>query len=115
MVSLRGANQHAAWCSNYEFEDVICGIDDVDLFSLKPESIRSASVVRALACLETGVRQLTPHLNPLATDHAGEGLRPVRLRLHEPGGPEAGLSAIKGWKDRCRKKISATSSSTPVG
>ena len=24
LVSLRGANKHAAWCSNYEFEDVIC-------------------------------------------------------------------------------------------
>ena len=30
MVSLRGLNQQAAWCSNYEFEDVVCTLDQVD-------------------------------------------------------------------------------------
>ena len=29
-MSLRDTNKHAAWCSNYEFEDVICEVDEVD-------------------------------------------------------------------------------------
>lgn len=106
LVSLRGANKHAAWCSNYEFEDVICGIDDVDLFSLKPGTAYEARqwFVRRLIW-KPGVRQLTPYLNP--------GLQPVQLEkdydlfAYVCMNPAdlIYLSAIKGWKDRCRKKV----------
>ena len=106
MVSLRGANRHAAWCSNYEFEDVICGIDDVDLFSLKPGPAYEARqwFVRRLIW-KPGVRQLTPHLNP--------GLQPITLEkdydlfTYVCMNPAdlIYLSAVKGWKERCRKKV----------
>lgn len=106
MVSLRGANKHAAWCSNYEFEDVICGVDDVDLFSLQPGRASEARqwFVRRLVW-KPGVRRFTPHLNP--------GMRPVTLEKDyelfsfvcmNPA-DLVYLSAIKGWKERCRKKI----------
>ena len=106
MVSLRGANRHAAWCSNYEFEDVVCAIDDVDLFSLRPGKAYNARQWFARRLIwKPGIRQLTPHLNP--------GLQPVVLERDydlftyfcmNPADLIC-LSAIKGWKDRCRKKI----------
>jgi hypothetical protein len=106
LVSLRGANQHAAWCSNYEFEDVICAVDDVDLFSLKPGKAHEARrwLLRRLIW-KPGARQLTPYLNP--------GLQPVvierdyELFTYVCMNPAdlIYLSAIKGWKERCRKKI----------
>ena len=38
IVSLRGINKHAVWCSNYEFEDVITDIDNVDIYTLEPNT-----------------------------------------------------------------------------
>jgi hypothetical protein len=106
MVSLRGVNKHAAWCSNYEFEDVICATDEVDLFSFQPGTAYEARqwFVRRLIW-KPGLRQLTPHVNP--------GLQPIALEhdydllvyvCMNPG-DLIYLSAIQGWKERCQKKI----------
>ena len=35
LVTLRGLTTHAAWCSNFEFEDVIRSVDDVDVLELE--------------------------------------------------------------------------------
>ncbi len=106
LASLRGSNSHAAWCSNYEFEDVICGIDDVDMFSLQPGS--NFELRRRLArsmIWKLGLHRAIPHFNP--------GLKPVRIERDYDlfaficMGPAdlIYLSAIQGWKERCRKKI----------
>jgi hypothetical protein len=106
MVSLRGVNKHAAWCSNYEFEDVIGATDDVDLFVLQPGQAYEARqwFVRRLIW-KPGIRRLTPHVNP--------GLQPIAIGKNydlfvyvcmNPG-DLIYLSAIKGWKERCRKKV----------
>jgi hypothetical protein len=109
MVSLRGANQHAAWCSDYEFQDVICGIDDVDLFTLKPGKAYGATVVRArlVGAVFANSRRTSTH-----------GLQPSRWRRIDLFAYVCGpadlvyLSAVKGWKDRCRKRFVSWSSST---
>jgi len=36
LVTLRRVNTHAAWCSNFEFEDVIRSVDGVDMLELDP-------------------------------------------------------------------------------
>src|SRR5687767_6099643 len=36
MPTLRRLNAQAAWCSNYEFEDVIRQVDEVDVVELEP-------------------------------------------------------------------------------
>ncbi len=105
IVSLRGANKHAAWCSNYEFEDVICDIDDVDLFSLTPATAHEARQWFARRLIwKPGIRQLAKHLNP--------GLQPVTIEkdydlfVYVCMNPAdlIYLSAVKGW-ERCRRKI----------
>lgn len=106
IASLRGANRHAAWCSNYEFEDVICGVDDVDLFSLQPGSSYEARRWLARRMIwRPGLRRLIPHFNP--------GVQPITLQrdyelfafICMNPADLIYLSAIKGWKERCRKKV----------
>jgi hypothetical protein len=106
MVSLRGSNSHAAWCSNYEFEDVISGIDDVDMFSLKPgPRFELRRRIARSMIWKPGVKHLIPHFNP--------GLQSVKIDRDYDlfvficmGPPDLiYLSAIEGWKERCKKKI----------
>lgn len=106
IASLRGSNPHAAWCSNYEFEDVICGIDDVDLLTLDagPRFELRRRLARTMIW-KPGLNRVIPHFNP--------GLKPVRIERDYNlfaficMGPAdlIYLSAIQGWKERCRKKI----------
>lgn len=106
MVSLRGANKHAAWCSNYEFEDVICEVDDVDRLNLEPSYAYDARQWFARRLVwKPGLRRLTPYVNP--------GLKPIVLEreydlfLFVCMNPAdlIYLSAVKGWKQRCRRKV----------
>ena len=106
LISLRGTNSHAAWCSNYEFEDVICGVDDVDLFSLRPgKSFRTKEWIARRLVWRRGLRELIPYVNP--------GLQTVTLQhdyelfVYICMNPAdlIYLSAVKGWKERCKTKI----------
>ncbi len=101
MVSLRGANQHAAWCSNYEFEDVVCGVDDVDLFSPTPAAgLRDAAMVLAPS-------RLAARAAP--ADAASEPGRRRRFALKKDydlfvfvcmtPADLIYLSAVEGWKE----------------
>jgi len=69
LVTLRRLNTHAAWCSNYEFEDVIRSVDDVDVLELEPaphfelrqhvaRSIAWRSRFRAFSDLNPGVKRV---------------------------------------------------------
>ena len=65
IVSLRGINKHAAWCSNYEFEDVIAGVDDVDVYSLEPGmAYEQRNWFARRMVWKPGLRLLSPFLNP---------------------------------------------------
>jgi hypothetical protein len=105
IVSLRGINKHAAWCSNYEFEDVIGSVDEVDLFTLEPgvAHARREWLSRRLIW-RPGLKHLTPYVNP--------GLRKIRLERQydvfvfvcmNPS-DLIYLSAVDGWKD-CKQRI----------
>jgi hypothetical protein len=102
LVSLRRLNGHAAWCSNYEFEDVIGSVDDVDMLELDPAPRRALSqrLSRALA-----FRGLSTTFNP--------GVRPVELR-HDYDlavficmnvWDLLYLNALRGWRTRCKVKV----------
>lgn len=106
MVSLRGANKHAAWCSNYEFEDVICEVDHVDRLHLEPGyAYETRQWFARRLVWKPGLRLLTPYVNP--------GLKPIVLErdyelfIYVCMNPAdlIYLSAVKGWKERCQKKV----------
>jgi hypothetical protein len=71
LISIRGLNPHAAWCSNYEFEDVIRAVDEVDLLELRPAA-------RA-AMRERLARRVAWHGRGTAFAQLNPGVRPVRL------------------------------------
>ena len=106
LVSLRGVNQHAAWCSNYEFEDVISASDSVDRFTLTPARGYAAREWLASRFIwREGLNRLTPHFNP--------GVHPIRLErdydlfVFVCMNPNdlIYLSAVDGWKSRCATKV----------
>jgi hypothetical protein len=105
MVSQRNIRKMAAWCSLYEFEDVIAEIDDVqriDLaagpaFPLRKRAVMSL-VWRQYSSLSA---RINPGLRPVTIDTEHDlfffgCINPWELLL---------LNGVRGWKERCRKKI----------
>lgn len=105
LVTLRHLTTHAAWCSNFEFEDVIRSVDDVDVLELEPAphfELRQ-HIARSIAW-RSRYRAFTD-LNP--------GVKPVRLNrdydvfvfvcmnvwdlLY--------LNAVTNWQVRCKVKL----------
>jgi Glycosyl transferases group 1 len=106
IVSLRGVSKHAAWCSNYEFEDVVASVDDVDMYTLEPGSgFEARNWLARRVAWKPGLRQFTPFLNP--------GLKRVvidreyDLFVFVCMNPSdlIYLGAIEGWQQRCKKRI----------
>jgi hypothetical protein len=105
LASIRELNSHAAWCSNYEFEDVIGRVDDVDRLTLSPlprMDLRQR-VVRSLASRR--IHRSLARLNP--------GVRPERVTRDYDlfvfvcmnAWDLLYLNAIEGWRERCRTKV----------
>jgi glycosyl transferase family 1 len=106
LASMRGTKKLAAWCSNYEFEDVIVDVDDVDLVTLSPGHAYGPRewVVNRLVW-RRGVRGLAAKMNPglqvrsLDNDYelfAFVCMHPSDLLY---------LNSLKGWKDRSKTKV----------
>ncbi len=105
MPTLRRLSPQAAWCSNYEFEDVIRQVDEVDVVELEPAG---AFHLRQRIAHGLAWRNWHPALSRI-----NPGVRPVEVRrdyelfvfvcmnvfdlLY--------LNAIRGWRERCRTKI----------
>ena len=106
MVSLRGLNHQAAWCSNYEFEDVICAVDDVDLLTLGrgwANSLREWTVKRLI--WRPGLHQLAHRLNPGVNSVALEKDYEAFVFICMNPSDLLYLNGVAGWKERCKVKI----------
>lgn len=102
ILSLRNVHRLVSRCADYEFEDVICEIDDVEL--LAPEPYRSFVVGQKLA------NQLARHISVASLNPGIAKLRPKRsydLFFAKCLFPSdlLSLNAIKGWKQRCRTSV----------
>jgi hypothetical protein len=106
IVSLRGINKHAAWCSNYEFEDVVQSVDDVDLYSLEPGAGYEARQWFARRVVwQWGLRGLTPLLNPGLKKIVIDRDYDLFVFVCMNPGDLIYLSAVEGWKEHCKKSV----------
>ena len=64
LVTLRRLTTHAAWCSNFEFEDVITSVDDVDVLELEPTPLFGFSQYLARSIAWRGRYRAFTDLNP---------------------------------------------------
>lgn len=106
LASMRGTKRLAAWCSNYEFEDVIAAVDDVDLVTLSPGRgfVPREWVLRRLGW-HRGVRRLAAGLNPgLQAQALGKDYEVFVFVCMHPT-DLIYLNSLAGWKERCRIKI----------
>jgi hypothetical protein len=105
LVTLRNLTTHAAWCSNYEFEDVIRSVDDVDMIELErvpyfefrrhvARSIAWRSSYRAFTNLSPGVKRVR-----LKRDY--DVLVFVCINVWDL----LYLNAVVDWQSRCRVKL----------
>lgn len=105
MPTLRRLNPHAAWCSNYEFEDVIRGVDDVDLLELEPGAAFEGRqrIARQLAWhhWHPAVMRLNPGLRSVEVSRDYDLFVFVCMNVWDL----LYLNAIRGWRERCRVKV----------
>ncbi|MGH7579775.1 MAG: glycosyltransferase family protein [Gemmatimonadales bacterium] len=103
--TLRRLNPHAAWCSNYEFEDVIRRVDDVDIVELEPAGAFELRqrIAHGLAWRNwhPALMRLNPGVRPVVIDRDYDLFVVVCMNVWDL----LHLNAIRGWRERCRVKI----------
>lgn len=108
MLSLRGINgisRQAAWCSNYEFEDVICSVDDVDLLSPESGWAFSQRLRLQKKLLAHRVSKRLAHFNPGIQSITLEKDYDIFVFICMTPQDLLYLNALKGWRERCKIKI----------
>ncbi|MGB8331946.1 MAG: glycosyltransferase [Polyangiales bacterium] len=105
MVSHRFLRPHVSWASAYEFEDVVCAVDDVDLIAVEPVSPKQ------LPLEDKVLSRLRRQVGIAISREPGRTRTTVTndydvffVRVMTPQGLDI-LDSIDGWQDRCRIKI----------
>ena len=105
LVTLRRLITHAAWCSNFEFEDVIRSVDDVDVLELEPTPLFEIRQHLARSIAWRGRYRAFTDLNP--------GVKPVKLSrdydicvfICMNAWDLLYLNAVVNWRERCHVKL----------
>jgi glycosyl transferase family 1 len=105
LVTLRRLNTHAAWCSNFAFEDVIRSVDDVDLLELEPAPhfhLRE-HIARSIACRSPYriFQGLNPGVKPVRLNRDYDVLVFVCMNVWDL----LYLNAVADWQTRCKVKL----------
>lgn len=102
LPSLRRVSRQAAWCSNYEFEDVIQAVDDVHLLELEPaahfELRRGLAHRLAWRRWHPSLLRLNPGVRPVRLEREYDLFVFVCMNLWDL----LYLNALRGWRERCR-------------
>lgn len=102
MLSMRNLQGLVSRCNDYEFEDVVCAIDDVDFFAPQPnrfypvgEKIANRSSRHAhVNSINPGIRN-----QQIANNYDLFVMKCLFLR------DLTSLNALKGWRQRCRTAV----------
>jgi hypothetical protein len=106
VASMRATKRLAAWCSNYEFEDVIAAVDDVDLVTLTPGlGFHHREWLVSHASWHRGVRGLAAELNPGLQVQAVEKNYDVFVFICMNPWDLLYLNSLKNWEQRSKVKI----------
>lgn len=103
VVSVRGFRFQVANCSIYEFEDLICDVEQAKLYAPTSEFERARKIYRLAKYLSHSDRfagLMAPFPHELSLDQDYDLLFAV---LDNPWQMHL-LESIKGWQDRCRHK-----------
>ncbi len=102
MPTLRQVSRQAAWCSNYEFEDVIRSVDEVHLVELRPapgfELRREIAHRAAWRRWHPSLLGLNPGVRRVVVDRDYDLFVFVCMNVWDL----LYLNAIRGWRERCR-------------
>jgi hypothetical protein len=105
LVTLRRLNTHAAWCSNYAFEDVVRSVDDVDMLELEPAphfELRQ-HIARSIAWRSRyrAFQGLNPGVKPVRLNRDYDVLVFVCMNVWDL----LYLNAVANWQTRCKVKL----------
>jgi len=105
MPTLRRVNSHVAWCSLYEFEDVIRAVDDVQMLELErgPWFPARHRVARSVAWhgRHEAFATLNPGLQPIKVSGEYDLFVFVCMNVWDL----LYLNCIRGWQSQCRVKV----------
>lgn len=105
LVTLRRLTTHAAWCSNFEFEDVIRSVDNVDVLELEraPHFEFRQHIARSVAWRSSyrAFTNLNPGVKPVKLDRDYDVFIFVCMNVWDL----LYLNAIANWQTRCRVKL----------
>src|SRR5688572_20169804 len=105
MPTLRRINSHAAWCSLYDFEDVIRAVDDVQLLELEhgPWFPQRQRMARTLAWhgRHRALTGMNPGLKSVVVDRDYDVFVFVCMNVWDL----LYLNAVSAWQSRCRVKV----------
>lgn len=105
LVTLRGLTTHAAWCSNFEFEDVIRSVDDVDVLELQSAPLFELRqhIARSIAWRSSyrAFSDWNPGVKPVKLTRDYDVLVFICMNVWDL----LYLNAVVDWQTRCNVKL----------
>jgi len=102
LFSQRHLQRHVSRCAEYEFEDVICGIDKIELLAPQPSGLFLAGQKIANRIgRHFSVAIANPRIQKLHLNKAYD----LFIAICQSPGDLLSLDAVRGWKQHCEKSV----------
>ncbi len=104
LMSLRTRNTHVSRCSDYEFEDVITSVDDVDLFTVEQGitfSLRKRLINQSTRYISTFFSRVSPSYSRFYLEKEYD----LFLTIFEDITDVLVVNSIRNWEQQCRLSV----------